>query len=306
MTWMAPRNNKVTLFYENQIEDGPYRYSNRLHAPEATWIKEQAPNYVTQARWSLPATSRMLVEAGSTFVNNDWHTFPQPSVPRDLTAIRELRTGQVWRNYPGTFGNNASKQYNVNGSASYVTGTHTLKTGALVLRSSAATTWEVTGGSMNLQLLDGVPNSIVIFATPLSLDEELNAQIGVYAQDQWKLNRLTINMGVRFDYYNASIPAQHQGPGVWVPGRDLTTEPVKNVPNWKDWMPRLGVAYDLRGDGRTAIKATVASTFSARRLSAIRVQRIRPARSVRARPGNGPTPTSTSRRRRASSARSAS
>ena len=60
---------------------------------------------MTQARWSLPATSRMLVEAGSTFVNNDWHTFPQPSVPRDLTAIRELRTGQVWRNYPGTFGN---------------------------------------------------------------------------------------------------------------------------------------------------------------------------------------------------------
>ena len=80
MTWMATKNNKVTLFYENQIEDGPYWYSNRLHAPEATWIKEQAPNYVTQARWSLPATSRMLVEAGSTFVNNDWHTFPQPSV----------------------------------------------------------------------------------------------------------------------------------------------------------------------------------------------------------------------------------
>ena len=111
---------------------------------------------------------------------------------------------------------------------------------------------------MNLQLLDGVPNSIVMFATPLSLDEELNAQIGIYAQDQWKINRLTINMGVRFDYYNASIPAQHQGPGAWVPGRDLTTEPVENVPNWKDWMPRLGAAYDLRGDGRTAIKATVA------------------------------------------------
>jgi hypothetical protein len=258
LTAMTSKKSKLTLFYENQIEDGPYWYSNRLHSPEATWIKEQAPNYVTQARWSLPATSRLLMEAGSTFVNNDWHTFPQPSVPRDLTAIRELRTGQVWRNYPGTFGNNASKQYNFNGSVSYVTGTHTFKTGALFMRSHAATTWEVTGGSMNLQLLDGVPNSIVIFATPLSLNEDLNAQLGVYAQDQWKINRLTINMGARFDYYNASIPAQHQGSGIWVPGRDLTTDPVENVPNWKDWMPRLGVAYDLKGDGRTAIKATIA------------------------------------------------
>ncbi len=37
---------------------------------------------------------------------------------------------------------------------------------------------------------------------------------------------------------------------------------MKNVPNWKDINPRLGVSYDLFGNGRTAVKATVGRYIS--------------------------------------------
>ena len=41
--------------------------------------------------------------------------------------------------------------------------------------------------------------------------EHLKAALGVYAQDRWTINRLTLNYGLRFDYHNAYVPAQDAG-----------------------------------------------------------------------------------------------
>jgi hypothetical protein len=59
-------------------------------------------------------------------------------------------------------------------------------------------------------------------------------------------------MGLRFDYLNGYIPAQHVPASEFVGPRDYPR--YDNLPNWKDVSPRVGVSYDLFGDGRTAIK----------------------------------------------------
>jgi hypothetical protein len=74
------------------------------------------------------------------------------------------------------------------------------------------------------------------------------------------MNRMTINYGVRFDYLNAAVPEQHLAAGRFVPERNFAA--VKNAPNWRDVNPRLGVSYDLFGDGKTAVKATVGRYIS--------------------------------------------
>ena len=176
LTWMATPKNKIGLYYEYQQNWENYSYGQGslggggTTSPESISKYYVEPNYWVQAHWSSPVTSRLLLEAGTTFANNNWVMTPQAGNPKELPAVRELRTTTVWRNLPGTVGQNATHQYNVSGSLSYVTGSHTFKTGALLLRATSHSTRDSTGNATTLQLLDGVPSSVVVYATPLEID----------------------------------------------------------------------------------------------------------------------------------------
>ena len=45
---------------------------------------------------------------------------------------------------------------------------------------------------------------------------------GIYAQDRWTIDRLTLNLGVRWDFYRTSYPTQTLGPTVYTPNRNVT------------------------------------------------------------------------------------
>ena len=53
--------------------------------------------------------------------------------------------------------------------------------------------------------------------------------------------------------FNNSLAGGNRPAGWFTP--EITADPIEDLPDWKDWNGRLGVAYDLFGDGRTALKA---------------------------------------------------
>ncbi len=67
----------------------------------------------------------------------------------------------------------------------------------------------------------------------------LNYNLGIYAQDRWTLNRLTLGGGIRLDLQNESTEPFTAGPHKWAPNRNFTFPAVQNVPNWKDFDPRV-------------------------------------------------------------------
>ena len=78
-----------------------------------------------------------------------------------------------------------------------------------------------------------------------------------------------IEFGLRFDYLNAYVPANHVSPGPNVPTRNVDFAEVDNVPDWKNLSPRLGISYDLFGNGKTAVKASISRYMEAPNLTTI-------------------------------------
>ena len=64
-----------------------------------------------------------------------------------------------------------------------------------------------------------------------------------------------MSYGLRFDYLNGWVPAQSVGDRQFLPAHEF--EAVHDVPSWKDVNSRMGVAYDLFGNGRTAVKMSL-------------------------------------------------
>ena len=169
-------------------------------------------------------------------------------------------------------------------SASYVTGSHSIKVGSQWRYGVNANVTE-SNADLIQQYRSGVPDTVVVRNSPLYAREgllKLNADMGLYAQDSWKFRRLTLNPGVRFYYLKESVDPGVAPAGRFVPARQFTGIP--NLLDWKNVAPRFGAAYDLTGDSKTALKfsysryyASVTNQYSSYRpLSAQTDGRIAP------------------------------
>jgi hypothetical protein len=252
LTWQASDRNKVNIFADNQHNCSCRNNVGGLVAAEVISNTDFSPLGLYQTTWSSPFTNRLLFEAGASYTISYPHYGLQPEVKPSDIPIRDLLTGISYN--AATQMVIYTKKYAQRFSASYVTGSHAFKAGVSLEEGSGGTSGR-QNGNVSYQFRGPVPAQIQQFATPTPIWNNLKADLGIYAQDRWIVRRATLNLGLRFDYYNTAVPAQHAPAGPWVPERNFG--PVSRVPVWKDLQPRLGVAYDLFGDGRTALKAAV-------------------------------------------------
>jgi hypothetical protein len=148
-----------------------------------------------------------------------------------------------------------------NTAASFVTGTHNLKVGLQYKDAKEALDNNALGDVSQLQYRSGVPDSVVVGNYPVFRDSRLDHDIGLFAQDRWALRRLTATFGLRVQWLRSSVRAVEVGAGRFVGPRSF--EEVIDVPSWgPDLSPRVGLAYDLFGDAKTAVKFSIGKYFT--------------------------------------------
>jgi hypothetical protein len=269
LTWQVSSRHKVTAFWDAQAlcrtcsGATPGLSEPQRISPEAVGVLGR-PLHVTQVKWSSPVTDHWLVEAGygGTFFGvGNFEREPNPT--RELIRVAEQCAGGCAANggIPGLvyrsqdFSHAHTGSYLWRASASYVTGTHTMKVGVHHTFMTDDRTWLTNNQNLTYRLNNGVPNQLTQSISPWVNDARA-AWSAVFAEHRWTRGNLTLQGAVRFDRARSWFPEQRLGPSRFLPTEIVIPE-TSGVDSYKDITPRLGVAYDLFGNGESALKVYV-------------------------------------------------
>ena len=261
LTWQATQKNKVSVFMDVQNRCSCIDM-RALTSPEASANFEFPTKRLVTLTYTAPITSRILIDAGFAHKPEDWGYF-QPKGGNDaaaLVGINDLASGIFYRGPRGYFGTSMRFRSELmdnswRGSLSYVTGAHAVKVGYQDHLGRMHNFFNVpVAGDLSYTFNNGMPVQITQ-RSPYEAETHVHDG-GVYAQDRWTIARLTANLGLRYDFYRTSYPTQTLGPNAFTPNRNVTFQGGR-VASFNDLTPKLGVAYDLFGNGRTAVKASL-------------------------------------------------
>jgi carboxypeptidase family protein len=269
LTWQAAAKHKISAFVDNAPQIAWHR-GRTLSSPEATNYSPYLPNIFMSLGWKSPITNRWLLEASVAHNASNYDQrrhIPEtclcsaPPVGYDVVSKFDSLTNIMWGASStlgggaesNLYGPNDSRLLQFQGSSSFITGAHTFKVG-LRRESGTILFGREPNGGQAITLREGRPSAVRIYATPFRYENHIHPNMGIYAQDQWVYKRMTLTGGIRYDYFTMSSPETHLDAGFFVGARDFAEA---TLVTWHDLNPRLGISYDLFGDGKTAAKVSI-------------------------------------------------
>jgi hypothetical protein len=276
ITWKVSEKNKVTGYIDKQTKFIGHIGVSSTNLPEASSCQCLPYQWVGNVKWTSTLSQRLLLEAGWGLYNVEWDYTNQKETPGTAFRINDQTTGRTF-NAP-TF----SKQRNISSLNSYtakltwVSGTHSLSGGLNGnLGSYDVITTRDNGGVSQMRFgnigVTGVnadangygPNQVTL-ALPTDNFNRIKGDNGFWVSDRLTYKRATITAGLRYDWFKAAPAESAVLPNKWTPSITYANDrPEQHAPSWTDLSPRLGFAYDLFGNGKTALKVGASKYLNA-------------------------------------------
>jgi hypothetical protein len=275
LTWQASQKNKIGFTYDQENFCICSNGITATVAPEASNEFNFPLQRYIQVDWNMPASSKLLIEASGIHRVERWGGMERRHGADDLPDVNPLVISMsdpqnllgkgpiTWRApHSSPFGPPYNNSWNVNlhyrAAVSYITGSHAFKAGFNnAWGHHENTAFEIGPYSYDITL-GPTPTSgtLNLMATPYTTQIDVDADFGAFVQDKWTHDRLTATGALRFDWFKNSYPEQTVGLGILAPARNITFPQTDNI-SWKDITPRVGLVYDVFGNGKTALKTSL-------------------------------------------------
>jgi len=247
-------NNKVSVGYFWNDKIRGHRRDSNDRIPDIASVVQSNPVQTTQAKYTGIRGS-LVFESNFSVMDGQTNYTYQPDTDPNTVRIIDTGTTEVF---------NASTRQELQPNSRHqfdniftfgksgLGGEHLIKAGVQWGRLFYGSDYSVQGDHW-LVYNNGRPVSMRQFNAP-TFSKNLATVTGFFIQDSWSMNRLTLNIGGRYDKYVGTLPEQSSTGGTFGTPRTVTEQEVINhgIAVW-----RAGASYDLTGSGRTALKASV-------------------------------------------------
>ena len=285
LTYRAGAVNKFSAYLDRVFKDRHSTHDAFTDVATAARRLRGVLYYTSTAKWTATLNSRVLFEAGHSATVSKGIRADQdggPSTAPRPAGVRYCAATPCYPDDPRQYGAaldpwyrttmryDADTRYrdryhlghrrfrnlrrNYSASLSYVTGLHTAKVGVTHSSGTRLRSYNANGDLDRAQYRSGVPDEVQVSNRPLDFGFDYGRDLGIYAQDAWTLDRLTVNLGLRWEQMVGHVPETDRVQGRFVPA--ATFPRMAGLPDWKDVAPRLGAAYDLFGDATTALRVS--------------------------------------------------
>jgi hypothetical protein len=271
-TYQINQNHKLIGYYQWNMKIQPTRLPQTTYTYDSIGptTRQESPSWVWKGEWNATLSDKLYVEA--RYGDFGYYDVRRANSEEDY-YWRD--SGLLILTGASAESQNDRDRKQLTGAATYFLdsgmGSHTLKFGGEVyLESQWGGRTQNAGGNIEhiynnnapSQVVFGVPTALSISGLDASDNGDLLVvnkldQQDMFLNDTWALGRVTLNLGVRWDRYRGWMPEQQQiaftnGP-ISVPAQ---TFDERTFFTWNSLGPRIGLTYDLAGDGRTVVKAS--------------------------------------------------
>ena len=269
--------NKMTFLYQTGDKTQPQNQGN-LRRPLESTRDYRDETWIYKMGFQSVPNSRVVMEvnggSGGYFANYSTERGGTdfPGATSRFDADTQFQTGAFERS-----DQRPRSREQIEGSISFLprgtfVGTHELKTGVTLYWENHSTgVLDVShlSGNYRLQydscsgagilpdMSNCTPQRLVAYNYPVA-PTNLSRTQSWFFKDTWRMSdRLTANLGVRFDRQRAFLDEQtYNGSPEWPTVFPAGTFPALDANEWSRFVPRVGAAYDLSGDGKTLVKGT--------------------------------------------------